>query len=132
AKKCVKRKFTEIHKQDGCRSKKPVKKAICLGQCFELYNNNNDKNLTALQREEKMCCKPVKSHIWSTGCVFGEMLLGKAMFTGESGVDLLVEIIKVLGTPDADQLTAMNPNFSTFQFPKVRSQPLHKLKNEKN
>uniref|UniRef100_A0A915J3C4 Bursicon n=1 Tax=Romanomermis culicivorax TaxID=13658 RepID=A0A915J3C4_ROMCU len=62
AKKCVKRKFTEIHKQDGCRSKRPVKKAVCLGQCFELYNNNNnDKNLTALQREGKMCCKPVKS-----------------------------------------------------------------------
>ncbi len=33
--------------------------------------------------------------VWSVGCVMGEMLLGQPLFPGESGVDQLVEIIKV-------------------------------------
>jgi serine/threonine protein kinase len=33
------------------------------------------------------------------GCVAAELLLGQPLFPGESGVDQLVEIIKVLGTP---------------------------------
>ena len=33
---------------------------------------------------------------WSAGCVITEMLLGHPLFPGESGVDQLVEIIKVL------------------------------------
>jgi glycogen synthase kinase 3 beta len=37
--------------------------------------------------------------VWSTGCVIAELLLGQPLFPGESGVDQLVEIIKVLGTP---------------------------------
>jgi serine/threonine protein kinase len=37
--------------------------------------------------------------VWSLGCVFAELLLGHPIFAGESGVDQLVEIIKILGTP---------------------------------
>ena len=37
--------------------------------------------------------------IWSTGCVMAELMLGQPLFPGESGIDQLVEIIKVLGTP---------------------------------
>jgi serine/threonine protein kinase len=37
--------------------------------------------------------------VWSLGCVIAELLLGQPLFPGESGVDQLVEIIKVLGTP---------------------------------
>lgn len=33
--------------------------------------------------------------IWSMGCVFAEMMIGHPLFPGESGVDQLVEIIKV-------------------------------------
>ncbi|TYJ96286.1 shaggy-related protein kinase kappa isoform X1 [Cucumis melo var. makuwa] len=36
--------------------------------------------------------------IWSTGCVMAELLLGKPLFPGESGVDQLVEIIKLGNT----------------------------------
>jgi serine/threonine protein kinase len=45
----------------------------------------------------------------SFGCVFAEMLLGRPIFPGESGVDQLVEIIKVLGTPTREEVHAMNP-----------------------
>ncbi|KAI9086435.1 hypothetical protein K1719_031519 [Acacia pycnantha] len=33
--------------------------------------------------------------MWSVGCVLAELLLGQPLFPGESGVDQLVEIIKV-------------------------------------
>ena len=33
--------------------------------------------------------------VWSVGCVVAELLLGQPLFPGESGVDQLVEIIKV-------------------------------------
>lgn len=33
--------------------------------------------------------------IWSVGCVLAELIIGRPLFAGESGVDQLVEIIKV-------------------------------------
>lgn len=33
--------------------------------------------------------------VWSAGCVLAELLLGQPIFPGDSGVDQLVEIIKV-------------------------------------
>ena len=53
-----------------------------------------------------------KSDIWSTGCVMAELMLGQPLFPGESGIDQLVEIIKVLGTPTREQIKTMNPNVS--------------------
>ena len=47
--------------------------------------------------------------IWSIACVTAELVLGHPIFPGESGVDQLVEIIKVLGTPTRDELVA--PDF---------------------
>ncbi|CAB4069430.1 GSK3B [Lepeophtheirus salmonis] len=37
--------------------------------------------------------------VWSAGCVFAELMLGQPIFPGDSGVDQLVEIIKVLAHP---------------------------------
>lgn len=54
------------------------------------------------------------------GCVFAEMLLGQPLFPGESGVDQLVEIIKVLGTPSKDNIMRMNPNYTDFKFPQIK------------
>jgi glycogen synthase kinase 3 beta len=41
-----------------------------------------------------------------------ELMLGQPLFPGESGIDQLVEIIKVLGTPTREQIKTMNPNVS--------------------
>lgn len=57
--------------------------------------------------------------MWSAGCVIGELLLGYPLFSGESGVDQLVQIVKVLGTPTHDQVREMNPQYDNFQFPKI-------------
>ncbi|XP_009617298.1 shaggy-related protein kinase NtK-1 [Nicotiana tomentosiformis] len=65
--------------------------------------------------------------IWSAGCVLAELLLGQPLFPGESGVDQLVEIIKVLGTPTREEIKCMNPNYNEFKFPQIKAHPWHKI-----
>ncbi|KAL5210788.1 hypothetical protein ABZP36_006411 [Zizania latifolia] len=65
--------------------------------------------------------------LWSTGCVMAELLLGQPLFPGESGVDQLVEIIKVLGTPTREEIKCMNPNYTEFKFPQIKAHPWHKV-----
>lgn len=65
--------------------------------------------------------------IWSAGCVVAELLLGQPIFPGDSGVDQLVEIIKVLGTPTREQIREMNPNYTEFKFPQIKSHPWQKV-----
>lgn len=65
--------------------------------------------------------------LWSTGCVMAELLLGQPLFPGESGVDQLVEIIKVLGTPTREEIRCMNPNYTEFKFPQIKAHPWHKV-----
>jgi len=64
--------------------------------------------------------------VWSAGCVLAELLLGQPIFPGDSGVDQLVEIIKVLGTPTREQIREMNPNYTEFKFPQIKSHPWQK------
>ena len=61
--------------------------------------------------------------MWSLGCVMAELILGSPLFPGESGVDQLVEIIKVLGTPTREQIRDMNPSYTEFKFPQIKSHP---------
>ncbi|CAI9781721.1 unnamed protein product [Fraxinus pennsylvanica] len=65
--------------------------------------------------------------IWSIGCVLAELILGQPLFPGESGVDQLVEIIKVLGTPTREEIKCMNPNYTEFKFPQIKAHPWHKI-----
>ncbi|KAJ8540087.1 hypothetical protein K7X08_026476 [Anisodus acutangulus] len=65
--------------------------------------------------------------MWSAGCVFAELLLGQPLFPGESVVDQLVEIIKILGTPTREEIRCMNPNYTEFKFPQIKAHPWHKL-----
>ena len=65
--------------------------------------------------------------LWSVGCVIAEMVLGSPLFPGESSVDQLVEIIRVLGTPTREQIHEMNPKVSEFRFPEIRPYPWEKL-----
>ncbi|CAK0804471.1 unnamed protein product [Prorocentrum cordatum] len=58
--------------------------------------------------------------LWSIGCVLGEMISGRPLFPGESGVDQLVEIVKVLGTPSRRQVLAMSPAHFNFSAPAIR------------
>lgn len=65
--------------------------------------------------------------IWSMGCVLAELLLGQPLFPGDSGVDQLVEIIKVLGTPAKEQIISMNQNYTNYKFPEIKPHPWPKV-----
>ncbi len=57
-----------------------------------------------------------------------ELMLGQPLFPGESGIDQLVEIIKVLGTPSRDQIKTMNPNYMEHKFPQIKPHPFSKVR----
>lgn len=59
--------------------------------------------------------------------MLAELLLGQPIFPGDSGVDQLVEVIKVLGTPTREQIREMNPNYTEFKFPQIKSHPWQKV-----
>ena len=49
--------------------------------------------------------------VWSMGCVIAELVIDKPIFAGKSASDQLTQIMKVLGSPTAEQIKAMNPKF---------------------
>jgi glycogen synthase kinase 3 beta len=59
-----------------------------------------------------------------------ELMLGQPLFPGESGIDQLVEIIKVLGTPTREQIRTMNPNYMEHKFPQIKPHPFNKVSPE--
>lgn len=65
--------------------------------------------------------------VWSAGCVLAELLLGQPIFPGDSSVDQLVEIIKVLGTPTREQIRDMNPDYRELKFPQIKAHSWSKV-----
>lgn len=65
--------------------------------------------------------------VWSTGCVMAELMLGNPIFPGDSGVDQLVEIIRILGTPSREQIKTMNPICVDHKFPIIKPHPFSKV-----
>ena len=59
----------------------------------------------------------------------GEFLLGQPLFPGESGIDQLVEIIKILGTPSKEEIAKMNPQYVDHKFPQIKPHPFSKVTN---
>eukprot|EP00182_Erythrolobus_australicus_P006755 CAMPEP_0185833762 /NCGR_PEP_ID=MMETSP1353-20130828/3417_1 /TAXON_ID=1077150 /ORGANISM="Erythrolobus australicus, Strain CCMP3124" /LENGTH=366 /DNA_ID=CAMNT_0028532089 /DNA_START=39 /DNA_END=1139 /DNA_ORIENTATION=+ len=57
--------------------------------------------------------------LWSAGCVIAELLIGRPLFRGDSSVDQLVGMIKVLGTPSHTELHAMNSEYCDVKLPLV-------------
>ncbi|KAJ3440728.1 glycogen synthase kinase-3 alpha [Anaeramoeba flamelloides] len=68
-----------------------------------------------------------KIDLWAIGCVFGEMLINRPLFSGQSGVKQLVKIIQLMGTPTQEEIKAMNPNYSNFNLPQIKRKPWHKI-----
>lgn len=45
-------------------------------------------------------CTPVD--IWAVGCIFVEMVTKKPLFTGDSEIDQIYRIFRILGTPNEE------------------------------
>jgi len=74
--------------------------------------------------------------LWAAGCIFAEMILGQPLFTGKTGIDQCVEMMKVLGTPSNAELRAMNPNYPkgynfSINMPKLSWETVLSKKGEK-
>jgi len=61
--------------------------------------------------------------VWSVGCVMAELMLGQPLFPGESGVDQMVEIVKILGTPTREEIMQMNQTYTEYKFPQIKGHP---------
>merc|ERR1712232_1244654 len=73
-------------------------------------------------------CYNTSIDLWSAGCILGEMIIKQPLFTGRDGIDQLVEIIKVIGTPTVQELKAMNPNYDSYEFnPRIAPHPWEKV-----
>ncbi|CAF3542624.1 unnamed protein product [Rotaria sordida] len=61
--------------------------------------------------------------IWSIGCIFGEMYQGWSLFHGDSEIDQIFQIFKILGTPSEDDWPNIYllPQFKS-SFPKFKIQ----------
>jgi serine/threonine protein kinase len=59
--------------------------------------------------------------VWSTGCVIAELVLNEPLFPGDTSIDQIVEIIKLLGTPTRKQINEMNPDYKSYKFPFIKS-----------
>lgn len=53
--------------------------------------------------------------MWSIGCIFGELLLKKPLFVGDSEINQLFKICEILGSPNEDSL----PGYKTFPLYKI-------------
>lgn len=59
--------------------------------------------------------------------MIAEMVLLEPIFCGESALDQLAEIIKVLGTPTQAQILQMNKNSDEVKLPKIKPKPWNKV-----
>ncbi|CAD6247888.1 unnamed protein product [Miscanthus lutarioriparius] len=56
---------------------------------------------------------------------WGPLVLLQPIFPGDSVVDQLIEIIKVLGTPAREEIQCMNRNYTVFVFRHIKAHPWH-------
>jgi len=61
---------------------------------------------------------------WSVGCVFAEIMTGKALFQGESEIEQLMSIFRVLGTPTEASWPGVGQLRDFHPFPQWHKTPL--------
>ena len=65
--------------------------------------------------------------LWSGGCIIAELVLQQPIFAGDSSLEQIVEIIKVLGTPNKSQIISMNPEYTEYRFPIIKPESWEKV-----
>lgn len=68
--------------------------------------------------------------VWSVGCIFAELLSGKALFAGSDHIDQLHRIMNVTGTPDAEfmaKITSEEARTYLKSLPVMKRKPLKEV-----
>jgi serine/threonine protein kinase len=57
--------------------------------------------------------------VWSLGCVYAELLLGRQLFSGICDIDMLFQIFSICGTPTPHTWPSFHrtPNYQPVLFP---------------
>ncbi|XP_026462228.1 cyclin-dependent kinase 2-like [Ctenocephalides felis] len=71
--------------------------------------------------------------VWSLGCIFAEMMIRKPYFPGDSEIDQLFRIFRLLGTPEEKDWPGIKdlPDYKAM-FPKWNPQPTNAIIKEKH
>lgn len=62
--------------------------------------------------------------IWSVGCIFAEMLLGRPIFCGECEIEQLLAIFRILGTPTPEIWPNVQNHRDWHVYPQWKPVPL--------
>lgn len=65
--------------------------------------------------------------MWSAGCILAELMTLEPIFPGDSSLEQLIEIIKILGTPSPQQLLSYSPENASIDLPRVKGADLKKV-----
>ncbi|KAK0058135.1 cyclin-dependent kinase 20-like isoform X1 [Biomphalaria pfeifferi] len=69
--------------------------------------------------------------LWAVGCIFGELLNNTPIFPGETDIEQLCLVIRVLGTPNEKNWPGMSkldlPDFHKISFPENAPIPLEEI-----
>ena len=61
--------------------------------------------------------------MWSMGCIFGEMLTGKPIFTGTTTLNQIEKIAEMLSLPTTEEVVSLKSQFAETLFDSVSANP---------
>nr|GMD63781.1 cyclin-dependent kinase B2-2 [Ipomoea batatas] len=62
--------------------------------------------------------------MWSVGCIFAELVTQQAIFTGDSELQQLLHIFRLLGTPNVQVWPGVSKLVNWHEYPQWKPQPL--------
>lgn len=62
--------------------------------------------------------------MWSVGCILAEMVVGRPIFTGESEIEQLLAIFRILGTPTTETWQGVTDLRDWHEYPQWKPQDL--------
>jgi len=65
--------------------------------------------------------------VWSVGCVLAELFIGRPIFMGDTNRQQIQMIMRIIGSPTRDQVTAMNKDYPKGRLPDIPRAPWSKV-----
>ena len=57
--------------------------------------------------------------MWSWACIAFEAIAGRPLFAGSSNIELMLEMIQLMGCPTWSEMQDMNPQYSIHEYSKL-------------